>query len=103
MAAQSCLSLQGSHAVSSDTIGRWIKDTLQASGVDTGLFSAHSCRAASTTAASLKGVSLTTIVKSASWSNVKTFKKFYFKDIEQVYVITEENLGTELLKQHTNM
>ena len=58
---------------SPDTIARWVKETLGETGIDTGLFGAHSCRAASTTAASLKGVSLTTIIKSASWANVTTF------------------------------
>ena len=73
--------------VSPDIFARWIKDTKGEAGINTGHFSAHSCRAAFTTSASLKGVSLTTIIKSASWSGDST------------YDICRENLGLELLKQ----
>ena len=89
------------HKAHPDTIARWIKDTLHNSGIDTGTYSAHSCRAASTSAASQIGVSLTTIVKSASWSGVSTFKKYYLKDIVKVYNLSDENFGVELLKQNS--
>ena len=65
--------------VSPDIFARWIKDTKGEAGINTGHFSAHSCRAASTTSASLTGVSLATIIKSASWSGDSTFKKYYRK------------------------
>ena len=87
-------------ASSSDTIARWIKETMSASGIDTGKFKTHSCRAASTSAASMRGVSLTTIIKSASWSNDSTFKKYYLREIEEIYNKVEENFGTKLLESY---
>ena len=85
--------------VSSDTLARWIKTTMTDSGIDTGEFSAHSCRAASRSTASLKGVSLTTIIRSASWTGDSTFKKFYLKEIRDAFELNNENIGSELLKQ----
>ena len=92
----------GAHnAAHHDTLARWIKGMLEAAGVDTQKFQAHSCRAASTSAAALAGVSLTTIIKSASWSNVTTYKKFYQKEIEQFYETDKQNFGQMMLEQHT--
>ena len=83
-----------------DTIAGWIKEVLGAAGVDTGEYQAHSCRAASTSTAALAGVSLSTILDSASWKNVRTFKKFYHKEIiEGGYDLEKENFGEELLRQ----
>ena len=82
-----------------DIIAGWIKEVLCAAGVDTGEYQAHSCRAASTSTAALAGVSLSTILDSASWKNVKTFKKFYHKEIvEGGYNLEKENFGEELLR-----
>ena len=93
---------KGAHnAAHHDTLARWIKEVLGAAGVDTSKYAAHSCRAASTSAAALAGVSLATIIKSASWSNVGTFKTYYRKEIELHYEIEQENFGTMLLQQHT--
>ena len=85
--------------VSPETLARWIKVTMSASGINTGLYSAHSCRTTSTTSASLKGVSFTTIIKSASWSGESTFRKYYLKEIQDAYNLNKENFGTELLKK----
>ena len=58
---QLLLSYQKPHRpVSTDTIARWIKVVLAQAGVNTELFSAHSTRAASTTAAHNKGISIIT-------------------------------------------
>ena len=43
---------------SSDTIARWIKNTMQEAGIDTSLFSPHSC----TSKADASGTSITTIL-----------------------------------------
>lgn len=64
--------------VSSQTISRWIKHTLAECGVDVTVFSAHSTRHASTSAASSAGVCIDTIRKTAGWSNSSlTFARFY--------------------------
>ena len=85
-----------------DTIARWIKEVLCASGIDTRTYQAHSCRAASTSIAALAGVSLSTIIKSASWCNVSTFKRFYHKEIADYYDVEEQNFGQALLNQYAD-
>lgn len=60
------------------TISRWIKQTLAECGVDVTMFSAHSTRHASTSAARSAGVSLETIRKTAGWTSTsETFARFY--------------------------
>lgn len=86
-----------------DTIARWLKKVLEYSGVNTGEYSAHSYRAASTSAAALGGVSITTILKSACWSNVGTFKQHYQRELELVYEEPNVNFGTEILEMYHSM
>ena len=88
--------------VSSDTIARWVKKMLGLCGIDSGKYTAHSCRAASTSAALFRGISIGTIVKSASWSNVDTFKKFYLKEISSCYDLGKTNFGEEMLDKYVD-
>lgn len=63
---------------SSQTISRWIKATLREAGVDTNMFTAHSTRHASTSAAKRCGISIELIRKTAGWTNSSsTFARFY--------------------------
>ncbi|KAL7297191.1 hypothetical protein TKK_0009598 [Trichogramma kaykai] len=65
-------------AVNPQSISRWIKKTLNLSGIDTEIFSAYSTRHASTSAAKRLGVSLDVIKSTAGWTeNSRTFAKFY--------------------------
>lgn len=67
---------------SSQSISRWIKQTLAESGVDVGVFSAHSTRHASTSAAASAGVSIDAIRKTAGWSSSsQTFARFYNRPV----------------------
>ena len=68
-------------AVSRDTIRRWIKQVLSNSGIDTNVFSAHSTRSASVSAANSKGVPLHKILSAGGWSHASTFSKYYNKPI----------------------
>ena len=87
-------------AAKSDTIANWLKKLLFLAGIDTGKYSAHSYRASSTSAAAFRGISITTILKSASWTNVDTFKKYYLKELEEVYDLDDpENFGVEILNR----
>ena len=61
--------------VASSTIARWLKEVLNASGVDVSIFQAHSTRGASTSAAAMAGV--TTIMEQAGWSQQSTFCRYY--------------------------
>lgn len=66
------------HPASSQTLGRWIKQIIATSGIDTTVFSAHSTRHATTSAAQRAGVSLDVIRKTAGWSDQSaTFANFY--------------------------
>lgn len=68
--------------VSSQTLSRWIKDTLFECGIDTSVFTAHSTRHASTSNAKKLGVNIDTIKNTAGWSgNSKVFAKFYNRNI----------------------
>jgi hypothetical protein len=46
------------------------------------VYKAHSFRAAATSAALLKGASLSDILQLADWSTARTFKRFYNKPID---------------------
>lgn len=53
---------------STQTLSRWLKLTLRQSGIDTKVFSSHSIRHASTSAAARAGVPIDSIFKSAGWT-----------------------------------
>lgn len=70
------------HKVTSQTLSRWVKSTLEVCGIDVATFTAHSTRHASTSKANRLGVNLDLIRKTAGWSaSSKTFIKFYNRDI----------------------
>lgn len=69
-------------SVCSQSLSRWIKGTLKESGIDTTIFSAHSTRHASTSAARRLGVSIDLIKKTAGWTgNSEAFAKFYNREV----------------------
>ena len=79
---QLLLSYQKPHRpVSTDTIARWIKVLLTEAGINITVFSAHSTRAASASAAHSKGISIDKILATAGWSTESTFCRFYRKPI----------------------
>lgn len=70
-------------AVTVSTISRWVKGVLQESGIDVSIFSAHSTRHASTSAALQRGVSLDEIRRSAGWTGSSNcFAKFYNRPVQ---------------------
>ena len=71
-------------AASRDTLARWLKDVMGEAGVNTHIFKPHSCRSASTSAASRHGVPLQDILKHGDWANSSTFYNFYKKDIHSI-------------------
>lgn len=68
-------------AVTSSSIARWLKSTLEDAGVDTSIFGAHSTRGASVSAASKAGITTADILKAAIWSSESVFQKFYHKSV----------------------
>ena len=79
--------------VSKGTVSRWLKHELKLAGIDISTFSAHSTRAASTSAAIAQHLSIKTIMDSAGWSSENTFMKYYNKAISK----PNDNFGRQLL------
>ncbi len=73
------------------TVRRWIYDVLVAAGIDMGIFTPHSTRSASTSAAS-SYVRLATILSTAGWANPSCFQKFYKKKVEKSCAFQESLL-----------
>lgn len=69
-------------AATTQSLSRWVKRVLSDCGVDTSVFGAHSTRHASTSAASLAGVNIELIRKTAGWTNSSNcFARFYNRNI----------------------
>ena len=68
--------------ISTQTIARWIKKSLQSAGIDTGTYKAHSTRAAATTAARNSQLPVGQILAQAGWSGERTFRNFYNKPLD---------------------
>ncbi|KAL9976890.1 hypothetical protein ACROYT_G014231 [Oculina patagonica] len=81
--------------VSRDTVSRWIRNVMEKAGIDTKIFSAHSTRAAATSAANANNVSINTIMDAAGWSRESTFRKFYDKPVQ-----ANVNFGDKLVSAH---
>ena len=64
------------------TIGHWLQKLMAQAGIDVSIFSAHSTRGAATSKAKNVGVSTADILKTADWSSVSTFRRFYQKPIK---------------------
>ena len=54
---------------------------LKLAGVDVSIFKGHSTRAASTSKATVSGLSLCEILERGSWSSASTWQRIYKKDI----------------------
>lgn len=79
--------------VSKDTVSRWAKKILHASGVDITSFTAHSTRSASTSKALAVGVPMDKIMQAASWTQAKTFGAYYNVHIN----VDQSSFGKDLL------
>ena len=78
------ISTQKPHDSSSkDTITRWVKTVMVQAGLNMTIFTPHSIRAATTSAALKAKVPIGTILKTAGWSKDCTFRKYYKKPILQ--------------------
>ena len=73
--------------ITSETLGRWVKEVLTRSGVDINIFKAHPVRGASATAAHNKGVSLEDVLHLADWSTDIMFRRFYYRPTHNLVVI----------------
>ena len=67
--------------VSRDTITRWMREVMNQAGIDTSVYSSHSTRSASTSAAKRGAITLDDILTTAGWSSAQCFSKYYNKPI----------------------
>lgn len=67
--------------ITSSSLTRSLRTTLNSAGIDTEVFKAHLVRGTSTTAAVNSNVPLDDVMKRADWSWVNTFQKFYYKSV----------------------
>ena len=67
--------------VAACTIARWLKEGLKLAGINVSLFSGHSVRGASTSAAAGAGVD---IMQAADWSTESVFQRFYYRPSHDV-------------------
>ena len=82
------------------TIGRWQKSVLSSAGVDTSIFKTHSTRGASSSKATMDGVTLQTILSTADCSSAGTFKKFYCRKESRVQ--SRQEYSTAVLNTSTS-
>ena len=66
-------------AVTFSTIACRLEKVLESSGIDASLFSAHSIRGASTSAASASDMTTAEILTAADWSSQLVFETFYHR------------------------
>jgi len=78
--------------ISTDTFGRWIKTVMMLAGIDTTIFKAHGCRAASTSKAHGANVPVDVVLQTAGWSRADTFSIFYNKPISNMLVFADRVL-----------
>ena len=83
--------------IKSSTIAGWLKTILHRAGIDTGVWSGHSTRGASTSKVANAGVSVQTILETACWKGVGTFKRFYRKPV--MNVASKAEFSEAVLKQ----
>lgn len=82
--------------ISRDTLSNWIKFTMSKAGVDLSIFTPHSTRAASTSAALRQKVPLATILATAGWTGANTFRRFYNRPVTG----DPSMFATKLLSMH---
>ena len=84
-------------AVTSSSIARWLRQTLENAGVNSCMFGAHFTRGASASAASRAGITTSDILKAAKWNSESVFQRFYHKEIDRAAygraVISQNSLG----------
>ena len=75
------ISTQKPHkTASTNTVSNWLRECLADSGIDMSIFSPHSTRVASTSAAALK-VPIDTILRTAGWKSDCVFRKHYRRPV----------------------
>ena len=80
----------------------WVITILGSAGIDTSLFTAHSTKAASTSKAKAKGLSLEDILKRVNWSDKSTSQKHYCKFVSNESAQFQKSIGLGVLWTEDN-
>ena len=80
--------------VTKNTINRWIKSVLETAAIDISINKSHSTRAAASTAMKENLLPVEDILRTAGWSNVETFAKFYDKPIDSARTTSDVLFNT---------
>lgn len=82
--------------VSSQTLSRWVKDSMTKAGINTDIFSGYSIKHAATSTAFKRGLPINLIRKTAGWTeNSGTFARFYNRPI----IRTTDSLAKVLINK----
>lgn len=88
------------HPASTQSISRWIKEVLQKSGIDTSIFTSHSVRHASTSAACRAGLNIDLIKNTAGWTQSSSvFATFYNRPL----VTSKDNFANSIIRGCSNI
>ena len=68
-------------SVGCDSLRRWLKEALKDAGIDTEVFQGHSIRAATSSKAAVRGMSMKEILGMGQWSTSSMWQRFYNKEI----------------------
>ena len=69
-----------------------METVLKWAGIDTKIYQAHSVRAAATSKAFMKGLSVPEIIKKGNWGQESTWETVYNKDIKSVSTTFQEKV-----------
>ena len=86
--------------VVSSAISGWVKTMSKLAGMDVNIFKEHSTRAASTSKATVSGLSLGEILERGSWSSASTQQKFCKK---YIIPITVANFQNSIFMKHKKL
>ena len=78
------------HTIFKDLLARWVKEVITNSGIDSEIFKTHSTRVASISAAFKLGMPLQEVLKRSQWSNARAFFTYYFRKIEDLLDVDEQ-------------
>ena len=84
-------------SIGKSTLARWIKLCLQKAGIDIAKYTAHSTRGASASGAVAAGVPIDSVLKKANWASVKTFNRFYNRELNDQPQVDQDDTAAALL------
>ena len=83
-------------AITSSSIARWLRQTLESAGINTAIFGGHSTWEASASTTFKAGITVNNILKAANWKSKSVFQRFYHKELDRAAGISlKQEKGAE--------